>query len=196
MATPDNYAALTDPNSGVEPERLSLTLVGNRGYVRALELVSQLRNRFPNANLAFRFRQPMTCDVVLTKTARSDWSSQITIEIDAKKERYFIVNVDSEKEYRTPEAQLIPHLVLFFGTTKQRYLTLASDEGGLLGLILETYQKRTNTRWAIVSIKLVPLPARHLQFVAVEVETMRQHWLKGRISVNSHHWVEICVRSR
>ncbi len=195
MAAPDDHAALTDPSGEVKLDRLSLNLVGNRGYVRALELVSQIRRRFPRANLEFRFRQAMTCDVVITKTTRSDWSSQVIIEIGANRERFFIFNVDSKNEYRAAAPRLIPHLVLFFRKNKQRYLALRSDEGGLLDLILETYQKRTNIRWIVVSMKLAPLPAQYLQFVTVNVETMRQQWLRGRISVNSHHWAEICVRS-
>jgi hypothetical protein len=194
MAAAEDHAEIA--SSSGEVDRLALSLVGDRGYVRALELVSQMRHRFPDAILEFRFRRPMTCDVAITKVAESDWSSQVTIEIGAKREKYFVVNLDSKNKYRTPNSQLIPHFVLLFRKSKQRYLTFGSDECGLLDLILETYQRRTNIRWVVVSIKMVRLPVRSLQFVTVDVEMLRRHWLKGRITVNSHHWAEIYVRSR
>lgn len=185
MATPDNHAPLESF------ERLALSLVGGRKYVRALELVSQIRKRFPNANLDFRFKRPLACDVLVTKSRHADWSTRVTVETAGQREDFFVINVNSEQVYRAEEGQNPPHIVVYFAEFEQRYVAFGSDEIKLMGLLFENYQKKTKVRSVVVSMRLMSVPKRYLRYVTVNLEPIKSHWIKARIFLNSQYWADV-----
>ncbi len=198
MATSDNRAALTNPTRPAaedQPERLALRLVGNRNYVRALELVSQLRRRFSAGTLDFRFLRPMTCDVLITRQRLPGWSSIITVQTGSGgAQRYFIVNINSGNVYRAADDRLPPHLVLSFNEKQQRYLMLGTDECKHLNVIFETYRKRTGLRPVITAIRMRGARRQWVQHVLVDVDAIKPRRLTTQIWKNSHLWCEIdCV---
>jgi hypothetical protein len=196
MASPDHHAPLRKFCSSFESERLTLSLVGGRKYVRALELVSQLRERFPDTALEFRFKRPMTCNVLVTKSPQdAEWSTRVLVEMDGQKEELFVVNLESEEIHQTEEGRKLPHVVMYFAEYEQRYLALGSDEIKLLDLIFETYQRRTKVRPIVVSMKLTSIPKCYIRYVIVKIELVKTHWIKAKIFANSHHWADFnCVR--
>jgi hypothetical protein len=198
MATTDNRTALANspqPVAEDEPERLALRLVGNRNYVRALELVTQLRRRFSAGTLNFRFLRPMTCDVLITRQRLPGWSSIMTVQTNSSgAQRYFIVNVNSGNVYPAADERLPPHLVLSFNEKQQRYLILGADECKHLNVIFETYRKRTGLSPVITAIKMREGRQQWVQHVLVYVEAIKPRRLASRIWKNSHLWCKIdCV---
>jgi hypothetical protein len=194
MATTDDRSALANsmqPVAEDRPERLALRLVGNRNYVRALELVSQLRDRFPAGNLNFRFLRPMTCDVIITRQRLPGWSSIMTVQTSSGMQRYFIVNVNSGNVYPAPDERLPPYLVLSFSETRQRFLILGNDECQHISVIFETYQKRTGLNPVITAIRMKERRRPWIQHVLVEAEEVRPRRLTSQIWKNSHLWCEI-----
>jgi len=179
---------------GEERERLTLHHVGGRNYVRGLELAGKMRERFPHAKLTFRFRQPLACEVLVTKDERAGWSCRVTAETAGAREDLFIVNTNAACIHRAAETPLPPHLVLSFSEWRQRYLVFGGREDGILDVVFETHRQRTPLRPAIASMRLAFAPAGPVHLVSVHI-VPRTKWVTADIFLNGRRWAEfVCAR--
>jgi hypothetical protein len=64
MAPPENYAPPGNIKDASEFKRLALSVVGNRKYVHALELVSQIASMVSGGRFKLPVKRSMACDVI------------------------------------------------------------------------------------------------------------------------------------
>jgi hypothetical protein len=195
MAPRRDHTSLDNDNSSGSPELLALSVVGDRNYVRALELVPKMRERFPDAKLEFRLRRPLACAVHVKRKFDADWCSRVTVQTAGKREELFIVNADSDRIHRVPDRPMLPHMVLLFREYHQRYLVLGSGEEKILDVVFETYRKKMNRRPVILSMSLAFAPAGILHFLTLRIVPYRSQWLRAEMFHNGKLWVEfVCLR--
>ncbi|MFO1184205.1 MAG: hypothetical protein U1E56_05410 [Bauldia sp.] len=184
-----------DARGLVVGERLALTLVGHRPYVRALDILALCETRFPDfRRCELTFRRPLQPNLEVEASRSAHTAATVTLLLDAASPlTVFLANRGVEPHRRVPEPAVCWHWLVRRAPNDQSYLSAGgAADYRKLEAVFARFQSTTGQRYAVRTLRLT-----RARRAPVEVLRVRRRLEGGspitrfRLTRNGSPWCEI-----
>lgn len=160
------------PEGFTPEETVRLPLVGSRTYVRALDVLALLTQRFPSLrSCRLSFRQPLQPNLRIGLDRAAGAAASATVLDEAGRHSFFLANADGPAT-RIGEPPLCWHATLPPSGPSRRYLVPGPEsDHRKLEVVFAGFQAASGIRYLVRSLEIERTPSLPLDLLRVTPET-------------------------
>jgi hypothetical protein len=179
-----------------EGELLDFRLVGERRYIRGLDVLGLAEERFPGfLHLDLKFLRPVAARAMFSRTRQPGTAVIVSIvRSSGDRVELFIVNLDPVEIVAEEEPALVSHLVLPRLGSHHRYLLVGRHSpAAILAVVFHRYQAALGQRFVLKSLSLEGMECRGTELVSLKTSYAGRGRHTGAICRNRRPWCRIEV---
>ena len=183
-------------HAAAEGELLDFRLVGERRYIRGLDVLDLICGRFPGfLHLDMKFLRPVSARAMFSRARQPGTAVAMSI-VDAAggKLDLFIVNLDPAEIVAEEEPTLASHLVLPRLASRHHYLLLGQHSpAAILAVVFHRYQRAVGQRFVLKSLAMDAMERPGIELVGLKLAYAGRGRHTGEISRGRRPWCRIEV---
>ena len=177
-----------------EGEQLAFPRIGDRRYVRGLDVVALIERRFPDfSSLGLKFLRPIANRVALSFRREPGAAVAISLTTDAGAVLHFyLVNLDNADVPVEKEPPLAIHIALPGGRGYRRYLLFGlHGHAEILAVVFKRYQAATGRRFLLRTLQLERPRAAAIELISLSEPRAERELRTCSISRQGQPWCRI-----
>ncbi len=178
----------------VDGERLAFPLIGERRYVRGLDVVALIEGRYPDfARLDLKFLRPIANHAAIS--FRRDYRTAVAVSlapVEGAPLDLYIVNLEKIEGPFNKEPRLAPHIALPGSSAYRRYLVLGRrGHAEILAVVFNRYQAATGRRFVLRTLHLERSRASGVELVSLSEPRAERGLNLWSITRQGRRWCQI-----